>query len=500
MPGRLRSWALGAAPSGSDPAELPGVQDAPSRSEVQSYVAQLRSYAPAQPLDWEKLGPEAALAWTEQGIRNWARAQGVPLSETELQQAALGYAEQELGVSIPQNVAQAREVGLELAVTEACAGLGVDPQLGFVTYEALRDGRLDKGDCQAIGRASGAMAGAAIGQAYGIPAPIGAYVGGQLGGAVGSWFSDSFGIGGSAQQRRTQQLEARWEAIQAWFVGASRDCAELKQAVGLDHQRYVNELVRLWLKAELELGMRFDLRWFGRYRAFRSWAYTHQIVPNHCWVAHSPEGPRYFSSEAACQRGATTWCSQVPTSCTRHGVRCEAHEYRTILGSSQRMGEASGYYRTMSCHCEPAYGCRYPSVAGGREGEPVVVAQVYGYLGRPDLDPGCALEAPTEYYALDLSARNAWMGRVVDGINGYVALSRQLSVLYTQLLLDLLRTAAVVQGEREVAEQRLELGVSGTQTLRLAARRGKRKAALLNGGLLLVGLGAVGYALWRRRT
>jgi hypothetical protein len=554
---RLRAWALGQSEPAAGPGELPNVQDAPTRDEVREEVARLRSYVPQEPMNWQDLDPEQARAWGEQAIRNWARDNHVPLSEAEVQAAALGYAEEEFGVAVPENVREAREMGIEIAVTEACSQLGVEAELGYATYEALRDGDLDRSDCEAMGRTAGAMAGAAIGQAYGIPAPIGAYVGGQIGGSIGTWFADSFHVGQSARERRTAQIEARQEAIQDWFEAQCQQCARIKRIVGTNHQAYLNELIRLWLKCELEIGVRFGLRWFGVRPWFLDWRFTHQQNPYSCWHSyHYQRGWSNFSSRAACEAGSTTACSLDPTACTQHGVQCRPVERRTIHGHSERQQTSTGVYSGLACFCAADYGCAYPApagtpepasvsraldarlaaqrareaaaqaassaarraastqstqyvhgwslhgLAGGAAEEADVVVKAIAALGEPDLDFECELEAPgamLEYYAMNSVERTAWMERVVAQINDHVRFNRQLAVHYRQVLMDLLRTAAIVQAETTVAEERVELETVGTNTLRVAAERGARKRAWLNTLVLGAGIGALGYVLLRRR-
>jgi len=485
-----------------DPSQIPGVQDAPGRAEVAAYVAEMESYIPDLPIDWNDLSPAAAQEFAEQSVRNWAAANDVPLTESEVQQAALGWAEEELGVDLPANVREARDVAVEVAVTAACNAAGVDPRIGFVTYEALSDGELSEDDCEAIGQTAGAVAGAAIGQSFGIPAPIGAWVGGLIGGTVGKWFSDSFGIG---EDPRIELWAAREEAMREWFAQADATCLGIRATHRFNRQLYLNTLIETWLRAELAIGVRFDLRWFGVRPYFSGWAFTHWTNPSTCWSTPRSIPPyEAFDDQKECltllvrtgRSGQS--CHLAPTRCTKHGVVCTQRSHPSNVS-----GSVSNVYYTTTCRCEAEYGCAYPPWTRLYAGQDEVVRQVYAAMGPPINETRCALEEPTEgdyaWYARsgNLHLRLAWQDRVEAAIRREWQAIAEDRTKYTQVASDLMRTACVVAAEKQVAEQKLELAFNGTNTLESARLRGRVKRAVVNGGAMVLGLGFLGWVLWK---
>jgi hypothetical protein len=62
-----------------------------------------------------------------------------------------------------------------------------------------------------------------------------------------------------------------------------------------------------------------------------------------------------------------------------------------------------------------------------------------------------------------------------------------------------MRTACIVASEKRVAEDKLELAIGGTNTLRAAAERGSKKRMMVNGGVMVLGLGFMGWVLLKGR-
>jgi hypothetical protein len=441
--GRYRAWGLGQSteeipvPSAGDLASVVGSEvGAPTRADVDAYVSEIETYVPDVPIDWEDLTPDEARAWVEEGLSNWARINNIELSEEGLRAAAEGYAreqvEAELGYPLPDSYDEALDVALEMAVTAACNAAGIDPRLGFVTYEALSDGDFDEADCIAIGRVTGSIAGAAIGQMFGIPAPIGSFVGGIIGGAVGRWFADSFHIG---EDPRPAIWEARREALEEWFLQAWTACRGIRANINHNHEMWANQLIKDWTRAELEIGVQFDLRWFGvrsgpggRYNCFEEYGCLY--------------GDRLYSD----WRGA-------------YQPRNTFEQITIVQKVYAALGEPGPIYCTLE---EPTPG-QY------------------------------------QWYARESTSRYQWMDAVMAQVRRAAAAFWPLRARYVQVVSDLMRTASIVAAEKRVAEEKLELATGGTNTLRAARERGAKKRAIVNGGAMVLGLGFVGWVLLQGR-
>jgi hypothetical protein len=478
--------------------DVPNFEDAPGRAEVDQYMNELEGYMPDVPVDWNNLTPAAAQAWAEQAISNWAEENNVPLTRDELELAARGWIEEEIGVTLPTSVQNARDMGIDLAVTAACTQLGIDPRAGVATVEALSDGDFDEEDCIAIGRMAGSIAGAAVGQMFGIPAPIGAYFGGTIGAVIGEIVGGIFGLGEDAGEAKEREREARWAAIQEWYGHAQAQCGHIRHSVRANQQLFVNTLIETWLELELQIGMRFDLRWFGARTYFEDWKFAYTWNPTNCWqnvqMRREPPYWRYYQTYRTCQQGEGGACKKIEddTGCTRWGVVCKRHTRSTKLNGW-------GTYSYTTCRCDEEYGCAYPEYEQDWAHEREIVAKVYSAIGKPYESSQCSLEPPQERYAGYAPDMHAWMDRVSDAIRREAAENYPLMVRYSQVGIDLLRTAAMVQSEKQVAESHVELAVGGTETLRAALHKGRKRRMVVNGGAMLLGLSLLGYALLRRR-
>ena len=491
---RLALGGLGAGPLGATPdiTSLPNMEDAPSQAEADAYIDELESYMPELPVAVEDLTPQLAYAWTEQAIRNWARENNIPLSDDEIEMAVRGWVEEEYGITVPANVRAARDMGIDIACAAAALWMGIDPRIGIVTYEALSDGEFDEQDCKAIGRVVGSIAGAVIGQAYGIPAPIGAYFGGQFGEMIGQTVAEIFGIGETYEERRAAAREELWEKLQDWHYVTSMRCRYISYDLTHNYKVYYRALTSTWAKLEQSIGLKFQLRWFGTRKYFEGWEFTHWQDPENCWRTGAPD-TGYFSSEAQCQqlKHSARDCYQAYGVCTRQGVKCATHERRFIGGET-------GVYSYTTCWCDAEYGCQYPPFYADPSDEVEISRKVVAALGPNPAELNCELEAPIEAYARDAVMRNDYFARVEQRMRAESDKAYPLHVRYAQVAIDLLRTAAIVQGEKQVSEHRTELAYSGSMDLRGAQARGDYKKRLLNSGVLLLGAGALVWAVGRR--
>jgi hypothetical protein len=111
---------------------------------------------------------------------------------------------------------------------------GVPFGLFEATFEALSDGQLTGDEVKGIVIGAAGYVGAVIGQAFGLPAPIGALLSQLIVGEVISLLSDSFGWGPSATDKLLAAQQAASDAAKA----ASDKCTDMAIALWLEYQHY----------------------------------------------------------------------------------------------------------------------------------------------------------------------------------------------------------------------------------------------------------------------
>jgi len=119
----------------------------------------------------------------------------------------------------------------------ACARAGVSqfaPGVPFelfeATFSALSDGRVTNAEAKGIVLGAAAFVGAAIGQAFGLPAPIGAF----LSQIMVAGLVEAFGWGPTDSDK----LKAAQDTAAAAAATASRECEALSIALWLEYQHY----------------------------------------------------------------------------------------------------------------------------------------------------------------------------------------------------------------------------------------------------------------------
>lgn len=213
--------------------------------------------------------PEGAVAWGEEYLKRYAKENGIPTSVDDIKRIASGALTDELrsqGIPITSLPTSQQELLAALrdgSAAYAASQFGVDPSSIELTVNALQDGKLSSGEIEDIGGAAGAIAGAALAQSFGIPAPIGAFIGGKIGAGVGMWVSGALGISASerAEQRRKANAAAR-AGFRREYEQYSGLCHELRAQQERVYEAALTNVSDQWLRYELRIGWKFDLRWF----------------------------------------------------------------------------------------------------------------------------------------------------------------------------------------------------------------------------------------------
>jgi hypothetical protein len=230
-------------------------------TEYAGYLKAIPGFNPADLAD-----PKKAAAIMQQALINYAVAQGYPVTTAALKQQLVDYAasvaSSELGIDIPpnwpSNISDLKSVAVDVAVTAIVMYTGVDPRLLTVTYDALKDGKLTQDECEAIGTTAGAIAGAVIAQAVGIPAPIGAIIGGEVGFDIGGTFAEIFSI-----HPPDTRLADMMKQEQAMLAQGQTICDGVRSQYWSTFDSLIMATELQWRAAELKIGWKFGLRWFG---------------------------------------------------------------------------------------------------------------------------------------------------------------------------------------------------------------------------------------------
>jgi len=439
--------------------------------------------------------PSKCVGAMQQALLLYAAQQGIPVTtdqaKRDLESYALQIAQGYLGVplpsSLPENFTELKHACIDLACTAVLMDTGVDPKLIAVTAECLMDGKLDEKDCVAIGTTAGAIAGATIATAFGIPAPIGSFIGGAAGAMVGGTVAQIFGLVDpqaqiTALQKAFDQLAAATIAeAQAWCMPARTAYWD-----AFDNLVYAVELQ--WEKSEVEIGWKFDLRWYGQ-------------------EVFSPAGQPFSHAYLPVQGKFTG----AVTTANRAVVLQKNINYDTYA-SQNALKETSTYW------CPFDYGCPYPRppaipnlFGGPAAGRFERVTEAFFVRGAPWVSPpnragSCPFPTPPDDAAFNGQNRQCWLNEVWAMVNAEMAATQALQMITVSVVGDLVKTAAQVNAEKAINDS---LKKSQTQLnqdafaraldLQKDKKTGAQLSDLVNYGMLFVGAGVLGAAFYRKK-
>ena len=139
------------------------------------------------------------------------------------------------------------------------------------TFDALSDGQVTPAEAKGIIVGAAGYVGAVVGQAFGIPAPIGAFIAQLLVGGLVDVLSDAFGWG----QTDSEKLLSAQHAAQDAAAAASAKCTALATALWLEYQHYWDAITRdldgsiranqEWLTPKGSCGQSDGIRLFGAF-------------------------------------------------------------------------------------------------------------------------------------------------------------------------------------------------------------------------------------------
>lgn len=490
------------------------IQSYPSASEVLAKYNQYSQYLKAIP-DFnaaDMKDPKKVVHLMEEALLNYAAANGilVPTSsaavKADVEAYALAVASGAVGIDLSQyknitglNAKSLENAALDLACTAVVMYTGVDPSLLTVTAQALLDGKLTEDECKAIGTVAGAIAGGIIGQAVGIPVPIGAFIGGLAGGYIGGTIGEILGLGGKSDAEVMAEFAAERAAYLAFLKQANANfqaaCAPIQNKYWdtFDTILMGNEL--RWEQAEINIGWKFGLRWFGVEAVIPRYAATN--------VRNLPKYVEYPFSHAW-DPGSRSYTGPV-TLANRAAVDPSVWSYTLYLDT----GTAT---QTSTYWCPFDYGCPYPTLpalgAGILERDAEAFAARGAVWVSPDQrTPTCALPATLTQPAYGQPLSPAGYEQQLNYLlNAEWAALQGLSVISIAVSGDLVMTAARVAAEKALYEHltlsAAELSLTATKRssdLASASNTGSQLSSFLNYSSLIIGLGVLGAAFYKKK-
>lgn len=523
VPRRARGYA-GYSDLPGDPSKVPSAKDYQAQAQaaatsiaddakrqaIQFAEQQLENYPPAAAViaEYKKYAavfnaipgfkvsdlkdPKKVEALMQQALIVYARQNGVPTNQKELEQYAMSVAASKFGVSIPgdwpTNVKDLKAAAVDLACTAFVMTTGIDASMLTVTAESLMDGKLSPTECEAIGATAGAIAGAIACQAFGIPAPIGAFIGGLIGSDIGGTLGQIFGAGPSGTEEMNARLAAAKSWSQATLDKANALCSDSRSAYWRTFDQLLLATELQWELAEVKLGWKFNLRWFG----IESYTTMGQSF-SHGW---DPTTKRFTGAVTTANRASAVSHSGSSTT-----------YFDAMTGK-----DVTVHDRVYTYGCLYGYGCPYPVVTGlpmpaGLERD----AQAFlarGALWLPESARAyqCSYPPPSLVAMFDGNAKQQWLGAMQMDLAQEQAAIKALQILSVAVVGDLVKTAATVGAEKGLNDtlKMSAVELNGAElargaTLAAAKKTGQNLSDLLNYGLLALGAGLLAAELWKKR-
>jgi hypothetical protein len=212
--------------------------------------------------------PSIAVELMMKGMPLAMSAFGVKGTPAEIAAYAQGVAPEAIAL-LKGNPKPIAMVAVKLGAAYGCNAVGIPPEVGFVTVEAIKDLELTDRDFEAFGALGGAVGGATVCSLIGVPPSIGGFVGGIAGKAAGGAIASVAGIGGGKAEREARKqkmLEMRAQA--RGTLSAVRNI--YADAIALQRGAWwgkfdaiVESTSTFWQNFECEIGTRFPLLFQG---------------------------------------------------------------------------------------------------------------------------------------------------------------------------------------------------------------------------------------------
>jgi hypothetical protein len=141
-------------------------------------------------------------------------AAGVKGTGADIAQVAAGFAPQ-VGALVDGHPGPLVVAGIKTGAAYGCQQLGIPPDIGNITIDAIASGEFSDQTLIAAGGLGGAVGGSALCSLIGIPPCVGGFVGGAAGKFVGGFVSSALHIGRSSDEKKAAREAARKLEAQA---------------------------------------------------------------------------------------------------------------------------------------------------------------------------------------------------------------------------------------------------------------------------------------------
>lgn len=188
------------------------------RSELAPYVDIANTVSPPpgfDPTKPETWTPERMIPYGVRMAQEIQKQLGIaPVDLAQIQKLVKGELKwlDEMGIpltSLPTNVRELCVTFAKTVAVAACKQLGIPPEIGTTTLDALSDGEFTSSDVESIGGVAGGMGGTFVCGLIGLPPQLGGYLGSYAGKIVGSLVSDVLDIGGGKAEREERERQKR---------------------------------------------------------------------------------------------------------------------------------------------------------------------------------------------------------------------------------------------------------------------------------------------------
>jgi len=518
-------------------------------AEVKASFDYYASFAPSKP-KLADLNLDNGTEWAATTLKNYAKANAKEWGADVIQNVASAYGyEGYIPDKIPTNEKEAAQALVHVGCAAFGAETGINPEIAEVTVEAVLDGKLDSNDCESIGATAGAIAGAALCQAYGIPAPIGAFLGGKIGGFIGGEVADIFGL---TEKAYKEWLRKQKELAAKELGEYEKYCGQVREGYWSSFDTLVVAVEKRWEALELQIGSRFDVRFFGAAPfAIANYIDQHTDYP---WQTYL--GAR--SCGISCPDGVSVRNSSKEVLATLSAadrfalqLRCRDEMVRNThlpawtrvqWAAQKKAGSTVVPAITEGCThtCLADFGCPYPDMQSAISHFPTApglygstrrtcsALRALGYVWYPPLGPdlfrswgvvrtgntqadytammnalhahdseyrhvACTLPAATLAEIKDKKAHALWLGFLDAMVSAEKRKIQSLNGAAVRLIGDLAKTAAMVAVQQKITDANTKKSLHG-----LGALSSTSASSWINNGALVAGLGVLAYGTRRR--
>lgn len=470
----------------SGPIAVSGTEDAaeelPTKSQVKAGYNYYLDLAP-QKFPSRDMGPQEAVEWGRAALDNYAQKEGINRnSHFTAARDFVASSNNGRGFNLndPNYARYSAALG-EITGAASSEYYQVAVEVGVVTVDTIRDGRISESDAEQIGQATGAVVGGVVAQAFGVPAPIGALAGGYIGGGAAGIIYHA--LGGEDLQAKANKLAAQARAeVERYRAEAVYNCRGLESLYWKSVDDFYKRFATAWTKAEQNINWRFQLRWFD---------------PN--------PGLAFRNTWDRAARAPT-----LTKASNNYGVDYSCGNQLVVASGGEKR------VRVCKFKCPYVYGCPYPDLGKNALPGKIVeealtdddqrVSQAFAARDIIWLPPSERLDCesyikpvPGGNLATNAQVRDQYKASVQTQLTNLAQRQYLFEQARAFLQADLLRTVTVVAAEHDMYMKRAQYLTDGWQkgSYDDAIQTSKALSKVLNTTVFAGGVGLAGYALWK---